>query len=224
MTSPNQRVSAKDVVIQYIKDYINSNSLETGMSLPSEEDLAKKLNISRNIVREGFQYFKTLGIIGTKPKTGAYIKQLFPTNPFNGYLSFIKNNKKRIKEIAQLRMIVELGIIPILIKKITVDNLKKLDEITQKMFESKNKNDSFDLDFAFHGLLIDIVDNDIVAGLKPLLVEFLEKYNDLSSFATKEQIQKVAEEHLNIVNALRSKNEKKLNVLIKNHYKYYETL
>lgn len=65
-------------------------------------------------MREGLQYFKTLGIIGTKPKTGAYIKQLFPTDPFVGYLPFIRKNKKKIKEIGQMRMIVELGIIPIL--------------------------------------------------------------------------------------------------------------
>lgn len=224
MTQPTKRVSAKEVVIQYIEDYINSNSLKPGMSLPSEENLAKELNISRNIIREGFQYFKTLGIIGTKPKTGAYIKKLFPDNPFKEYLSFINNNKQRIKEIGQMRMIIELGIIPILIEKSTPEDLKNLEEITQKMFETKDKKKSFELEFAFHGLLLDIVDNEIVTGLKPLLVEFLEKYHDISGFVTKEINQLVAKEHLNIVDALRIKDEKKLISLIKNHYKFYATL
>lgn len=224
MTLQAQRISAKDVVIQYIEDYIISNSLETGMSLPSEEELAKKLNISRNIIREGFQYFKTLGIIGTKPKTGAYIKQLFPTNPFKGYLSFIKSNKKRIQEIGQMRMIVELGVIPILIEKITEKDIKKLEEISQKMFEVLDKKKSLELEFAFHGFLLDIVGNEIVTGLKPLLLEFLEMFNEISGIVKKEKNQMVAMEHLKIVDALKVKDEKKLNKLIKDHYKFYVNL
>lgn len=219
-----QRITAKEAVIRYIEDYITSNSLEPGMSLPSEEELAKELNVSRNIIREGLQYFKTLGIIGSKPKTGAYIKQLFPSDPFGGYLPFIRKNKKRIKEIGQMRMIVELGIIPILINKITKKQLSQLEEIAQNMFEIKKKHECLDLEFSFHGLLIEIVDNEIVAGLKPLLVEFFEEFNASSVSISKEKNQIVAQEHIEIVQALKNKNEKKLIELIKAHYKTYSNL
>lgn len=48
------------------------------------------------------------------------------------------------------------------------------------MFEVKTKKEILELQFSFHGLLLDIVDSGFVDGLKPLLIEFFGEFNATS--------------------------------------------
>ncbi|NOY75426.1 MAG: FadR family transcriptional regulator, partial [Kiritimatiellaeota bacterium] len=129
MLSPVRKISAKEAVIASLENYITENALSPGDALATELELSRQLKVSRSVLREGLQYFRTLGIIGTKPKSGAYIKRLSPKNPFGGYLTFMRGNKRKIYEIGQMRMALELGIIPFLIEKVSDDDLKELNSI-----------------------------------------------------------------------------------------------
>ncbi len=224
MTTPLKRVSAKDAVINYIEEYITEHSLEQGMHLPSEEELVKSLGVSRSIVREALQYFKTLGIIDSKPKTGAYIKQLYPQNPFAGYMPFLKNSKERIQEIGQLRMIVEIGIIPLLLQKVTNEDLSELDEIIAQMDTCRTRDDMHELEIAFHGKLLAIVDNNILNGLRPLLLEFFDTIADVFNKSNPQTLKRTTDEHRSIVKAIRSKKEDQVIKLVKEHYSHYINL
>jgi GntR family transcriptional regulator, transcriptional repressor for pyruvate dehydrogenase complex len=220
MIMQSQRVTAKEAVINSIEQYIITNELKPGMGLPSEHELSKKLNVSRNILREGLQYFKTLGIIDSKPKTGAYIKRLAPKNIFGGYMPFMRNNDQKTKEIGQVRMIIELGMIPLLINSATAEDLDKLDNIAQGMANSDSRQRQ-KLECEFHGSLMKIVDNELLSGLSPLLIDFFEEYNGSAVALCEKKSQLVVTEHLDIVKALRAKDGHRLSELIQAHYMNY---
>ena len=80
-----EKISTKNAVIKYIQNFIVSNNLTQGDPLPTEQFLVKDLGISRNILREAMQTFRSHGIVDSKPKTGAYIKHLIPKNPFKDF-------------------------------------------------------------------------------------------------------------------------------------------
>ncbi len=220
MIMQSQRVTAKEAVINSIEQYIITNELEPGMGLPSEHELAEKLNVSRNILREGLQYYKTLGIIGTKPKTGAYIKRLAPTNIFSGYMPFMRNNDQKTKEIGQVRMIIELGMVPLVIHAATAEDLDNLAKIAQSMADvDYQQRQRFECEF--HGYLMKIVDNELLSGLSPLLIDFFEEYNCSAAAPCQKKSQLVAAEHLDIVKAIMDKDSHKLSELIQFHYMEY---
>ena len=95
------RKTTHDATIDGIRDYILKNRLKVGDSLPSEHELCAALGISRNILREAMRYFRTLGFITSKSKTGAVIARLMPENPFEGYMPFIAAQGKCQAELVQ---------------------------------------------------------------------------------------------------------------------------
>ena len=60
---PSSTQSAVDRLVQQIKDYIRSNALSVGDSLPSEREVGEKFNAARNTVREAFRILKTYGVV-----------------------------------------------------------------------------------------------------------------------------------------------------------------
>ena len=220
MLSPMRRVSAKDAVISAMEKYISENGLASGDSLPSEAELSKRLNVSRSVLREGMQYFRTLGIIGTKPKSGAYIKRLTPKNPFGGYLTFMLGDERKLKEICQMRMAVEQGIISFLIECASEDDLIELGSIAGDM-RRVNALECRELDVRFHSFMLKIVGNELMTGLIPLIVDFFEENNGMDDGRLSKSADKIAQEHLDIVDALKKKDVVKLSELVQAHYASY---
>ncbi|OGV32100.1 MAG: hypothetical protein A2020_10350 [Lentisphaerae bacterium GWF2_45_14] len=214
------RMTTAESVIKSLESFIISNSLKPGMSLPSEHELAGSLGVSRNILREGLQYFKTLGIIGTKPKTGGYIKSLTPLNPFGGYMPFMHNNNKVIREISQLRMIIELGIVPLLIKNISKENIERLQAIALQMAKA-HRVSRRRLECEFHSYMLEIVNNELLSGFKPLLTEFFENNNMLREEDEENIPELMSNSHMAIVEALKSKDEEELRRITRAHYEAY---
>jgi GntR family transcriptional repressor for pyruvate dehydrogenase complex len=214
------RVSAKEAVIAALEDYITDNHLGPGDSLPTEQELSRRLNVSRTVLREGLQYFRTLGIIGTKPKSGAHIKSLSPENPFGCYLRFMSGNKRKIAEIGQMRMIIELGMASFLVEMAGEDDFNRLESLANGMRDASDARRR-SLDVEFHSGMLKIVRNELMSGLIPLIIDFFEKANDSLCGAIGKSPAKIAEEHLDMVEAMRKGSPDELSKLIRAHYASY---
>jgi len=77
--------SKTDIVINYIKDNLNNGKWKTGDKLLSEVDLAKKLNVSRNTVREALSILNNNGLITKRHGSGNY----FTENAFSNRDKYI---------------------------------------------------------------------------------------------------------------------------------------
>lgn len=211
-----KKLSTKDAVIQELQDYIVTNNLKEGDPLPSEHELVSKLGISRNILREALQYFRTLGIIDSRPKTGAYIKQLTPENPFEGFIPYFSSDKNKQSEIDQLRQIIEIGAVPFIIEEVTLKQIKTLRELANGI-KSSDLESRKQLDIEFHSTLIGICKNEILNSLKPLLIDYFE---NLPQERTSKKIDLIYKEHVAIVEALEQRDRAALRQAILEHYKF----
>lgn len=211
-----KKVSTKELVIKSLQDYIVINGLQEGDSLPSEHVLTENLGVSRNILREAMQYFRTLGIIGSKPKTGAYIKQLTPENPFQGFMPYFSNNQKRLKNIAQLRQIVELGAVPSVIEAVRPKQINLLREAVKAM-NTDDINTRKQQDIEFHTIYLSICDNKLLDSLKPLLIDYFENCTP-ADVQHQKAMDTIYIEHMAIINALEKRDPDKLQKAILNHY------
>jgi GntR family transcriptional repressor for pyruvate dehydrogenase complex len=209
-------------VIEALQNYIKVNSLKPGDKLPSEHHLCESLNVSRIAVRESLQHFKSLGIIDSKPKKGAFIKRLMPDNPYKYYIPYMDNHNSVLKELAQMRTIMDIGLIIELLSLIKPEHIEKLKEINNKIEKSDEKSRSA-LDAEFHSYMIEITGNKMLMGLKPLLIDFfresrlkriLKNHNTPSA--------KAYLEHKAIIDALQEKDEMKLFAAIKEHSRNYK--
>ena len=75
---PDGQDSAADRTIQAITEMIISGHLNPGDRLPTERDLAQRLNVSRNTLREAIRCLEVMGIVDVRHGDGTYVTSLEP--------------------------------------------------------------------------------------------------------------------------------------------------
>ena len=63
-----------DSVEASISNYIRTNGLVAGDKLPSEEEFAESLGVSRNVVREALSRMKSFGMLSSRKKRGLVLQ------------------------------------------------------------------------------------------------------------------------------------------------------
>ncbi len=202
-----QKIKKKNTLeqaIEVIKNYIVVNKLNEGDSLPPETELAESLGISRNILREALRHYRTLGIIGSKPKTGTFIARLAPVNPYRGYLPFIAANENSMRELAEARIVLECGAAPLIAARATPGHIRELEAINERLEASVDIGKRLELEIELHSAMLRIADNSIINGLIPLLVDFFQQRLHADSPRTPRPTPEVNDEHRRIIDAIRN--------------------
>ncbi|WP_455796547.1 FadR/GntR family transcriptional regulator [Clostridium butyricum] len=63
MLNPVKNIKVYEAIIEQIKDSVKNGELKSGDKLPSERELAEKLQVSRTSVREALKALSMLGLI-----------------------------------------------------------------------------------------------------------------------------------------------------------------
>jgi len=222
---PVKSSSTLDGAISAIRGYILGNHMQPGEVLPGEFRLSEELGISRNIIREAMQHYRTLGIIVSKPKVGATICRLLPEDPYENYLPFLAaESAKILPEIAEVRYSLETGAAGLMVQHASEDDLCHLQEILAKFKTESDYDGMRALDIDFHRALLESTHNSILTGLIPLLVNF---FSEMFPNRGKEihfdasAVERVSREHGAIVAALLARDEEALRQELSRHIGFY---
>ena len=200
------RRTTHDAAIDAIRDYIIKNRLKVGASLPTEHELCASMGISRNILREAMRHFRTLGIIASKSKTGAFVARLMPENPFEGYMPFIAVQDGCQSELVKARQVIEVGAVPFILSNKTRGDVAELRQLAGEMRMKVNPAGCAGPDILFHAKLIRMTGNRILESIIPLVVNFFEQNKTVIGGGKKKakSPSRIAGEHLAIAYAVAS--------------------
>ena len=228
MLQPVKYKTVVDVAIENIGKYIAEN-MQKGDVLPSERELAERLQISRNITREALQHFRTLGIIESKPKVGAIITRLFPADAYAGYKPLLAIYPHTFDDLAHLRLTLELGCVERAVKNVTdedIAELKKMCEKISTLGNRKNRRASKteallqEADIEFHTRFMKLSGNALINSMIPLVIEFFEKQY-LCGKKIMNRRESGYQEHFDMVEALQKGDCETLSTLIRSHLMNY---
>ena len=107
MLTPIKSEKVYKIIMKQIKDIVKSGELKRGDKLPSERELALRLNVSRTSVREAIKALETLGLVESKHGGGNYIKNDFEDillEPLSIAFMLLGSNNS---EILELRKVIE---------------------------------------------------------------------------------------------------------------------
>lgn len=197
-------------VINALRDYIIENKLKPGDRLPSEHALSESFGISRNIIREGISYYRTLGIIESKPKIGAVIVNLCPEDPFAGYMPFLEIDSEGEREAAEMRMALECGAVPLMIAGCTDDDIEQLELLLEEF--------DIEAEVKFHSIMLKMTANRLIESMIPLTIEF---FAHKQGSPAKRNRKNIIEDHKLIIDALRERNVQMLSKALQLHYRSY---
>lgn len=162
-----------ETVADRMEDMILDNSLRQGERLPSEQDLALKFGISRNVMRESLKLLKERQLIVQKNGEGTFIAK-----PEGGSVTEVLNRMLRLDDIGymdvyEMRRILEPYACRVVAMKQERLDFDELERCLQGMIDSKDVWDKrIDYDIQFHVCIAEATGN-------PLLICFIKSMVNL---------------------------------------------
>ncbi len=216
--------------ISNLLEYIDSNGYKKGDKLPSETELAEKLDTSRTILREAVSYLKGLGLLSSKRGSGCRLMKIDPIAVFNKLLKIITlSSISDMNELHDLRQTLELGSIETAVTKASPDEIAEIKEIAgemEKLTEKDNVSlrDYSRLEIKFHQGIMAPSNNRMLDALNTAIELFFETDHsgkDESLFS-RNDLDKMTAEHSLIAKAFITRNPEAAYAALKQHVSSFE--
>lgn len=139
-----------EYVFEYFSDMILSGELKLNDKIPPERDIAARLGVSRNSVREVIHILEISGLVESVQGSGNYIRcrpQDYMVKSINMFMAL---QQIGYREIFDLRCAYEYTALRLAMDNITSEELDEMRAILVKMDETEQAKDSAVLDVQFH--------------------------------------------------------------------------
>lgn len=160
-----------DKVENRLLDYIRDNRLIPGDQLPYEEELAERIQVGRNILREGLSRLRMLGIVQTRRKRGMRIAV---PHAFSGLGRVLRSGLLggQAQAIIEMRLMLETGVAPFITARITPEGLDELRAVVRAEETATNESERIAADIRFHSIIYREAGNPYLLELQEMLAPF----------------------------------------------------
>lgn len=191
-----------DRVEANLVDLLNQRKLKVGDSIPKELELTELLGVSRTVVREALLRLRMMGLIESKKKKGAVITVPDLFNNLSKSMNPYILSDDTLKEIFELRLVLEIGMADLLFRRVTPEDIATLKQIVQEepdaskglMFHAEHEK-------AFHGKLYEITGNQTLMKFQKMLLPVFG-HVEKSSIVKKRENNGLYTSHKDLVNVL----------------------
>ncbi|AFJ63608.1 GntR family transcriptional regulator, transcriptional repressor for pyruvate dehydrogenase complex [Bacillus velezensis YAU B9601-Y2] len=197
-------------VADALLEKIKAGELKPGEKLDSVQALSESFQVSRSAVREALSALKAMGLVDMKQGEGTYIREFEPSHVSQPLSSALLMKKEDVKQLLEVRKLLELGVAAMAAEKRTEDDLQK---IRQALLEMKGIDGDEELgekaDFSFHMALAEASQNGLLKHLmnhvSALLLETMRETRKIWLFSKRTSVQRLYEEHERIYSAVAAK-------------------
>ncbi|MFS8615403.1 MAG: GntR family transcriptional regulator [Solitalea sp.] len=172
-----ERISTKtmaDVVELHLREYLKKKSFKPGDALPKETELAAALGVSRNVVREALSRLRMLGMIESRKKRGMILANPDVLGAFERVLDPLILDQDTLRDIFELRLVLEMGLADLLYKRKTVQDIEELETIVRNEVNKKQQPFRVKHEIAFHGKLYRMTGNNTFMRFQSMLLPVFE--------------------------------------------------
>ena len=206
-------------VAEQIKQLILTCELKPGNRLPTERELSETFQVSRTVIREAIRGLEARGLVASQTGSGTYVRAIQGEDVVNSLGMYISSQSQSINldSLMEVRRVLELQVIRLAAERATDQDLEKLDSILNQMNETKNDTNTFSKwDLEFHLEIARATNNPLFSILIEPLTEDLFKiiWTGSTIPGAKED---ACQYHLEILNALKSRNAKKATEVMNAH-------
>ena len=209
--------SLVDKVEANLVELLQSRKLKVGDVIPKEIEVVETLGVSRTVIREALARLRTMGLIESKKKKGSVI-----TSPdIFGIMSKSMNphilDQETLKEIFEIRLVLEIGMADFIFQKITKEDIKELKEIVKnEPLSSESHLFNIDHEIKFHGKLYEITGNKTMKTFQRMLLPIFD-YVHNSGLLQKQLEQKKFVSHKGLVDILENGSPELFRNAMRNH-------
>lgn len=211
-----------DMILEEIK----SGKLKPGDKLPAITKMAKSYGVSQASVREALNSLKVLDVIQVRHGHGSFVNEQMP-------LGFEQNfeiiTKADIKNLLDLRKIIEVGCARGACEKADESDLKKIEDALLKMRTAVENNELGEqADYDFHMAIAEATGNPLLSNLledvSETMIRTMKETRRIWLYETKKSIQKIYDEHKLILQAIQNRDSEAAAGYMYRHLKEVEDL
>lgn len=164
------RRAANEVIAQ-VKQRIIAGSLKPGDRLPSEQELAAQLGVSRPTVRESLRALTSMNIVEMRHGEGSFIASLTPQELIEPLDFVLHVDDNAIFQLFQVRSFIEAGSARLAAEHATETDVEDLRQLVHAYAENIDDLDQcVQLDLAFHRRIAASSGNPLLGSLLDSLV------------------------------------------------------
>jgi GntR family transcriptional repressor for pyruvate dehydrogenase complex len=175
MLKPIRKDSVRGQVFWQLRDQILRRTWPPGSKLPSENELARTMCVSRVSIREGIQHLVSLGILETRHGEGTFVRELSGQVNFNALIPLLILDEIDILHVLEYRRIVEKGTAALAAVHASDQDLIDMEAVYNEMVQSQNNIAEFArADLEFHLVLAKATGNPVLIKVNNVLRSILE--------------------------------------------------
>ncbi len=194
-----------DQAISRIKELILSGEFSAGSKLPREQDLARRLGLSRNSLREAVRALTLVGVLDARVGDGTYVTTLDADTLLTG-IGFVGDllAGPTLLEVHQIRRILEPVATGLSVSRLSEDDLDELEACLARMDGAETIEAFIDADSAFHRVIVLACGNATLASLIQNLSGGLVRARLWRSITEHDAVEVTKQQHRDIYDALRA--------------------
>jgi GntR family transcriptional repressor for pyruvate dehydrogenase complex len=174
-----KRTRIKEQIFEQLRDQIVRGAWPPGTKIPSENELTKRLGVSRVSLREALHMLASLGLLESRQGGGTFVKAYSGEILFNPLFPMIALEKTDILNVLEYRRIVEKGTAGLAAEKAGAKEIEALEDAYREMTRVQGNAHAFaraDLDF--HLALARATGNPIIIKVNDIIKSVLSASMD----------------------------------------------
>jgi GntR family transcriptional repressor for pyruvate dehydrogenase complex len=176
---PIQTLSVPQAVVRRIMRMINNGVWEAGEKLPPQRQLARDFNVGMSSLREALQTLRGMGVLELQHGQGTFVCRN-PGRIVERCLNLaLVLNRDMVEDFLDARRAVEGGLAYLAAKRASDEQIDQLRTLVTAMEEPIDTEDDAafeELDLAFHRLVAEMSDSNLLHYLGDTLFETLEEF------------------------------------------------
>lgn len=194
-------------VADIIEQQIISEQLHPGEKIESVEQLAKHFDVGRSAVREALTSLQAKGMLEIRHGEGTFVRNYSAEDIQFHIPSSLLFDKQQIKNIFEIRKILELGLIENAANYRTETHINTLRETLHDMEQSVYEaNISGEADILFHRTISEAANNSLLVtmlqNVSNTIAQQIIQTRELLSHTNKNALLQLHQEHLEIFHAI----------------------
>ena len=180
---PRQRLS--DQIVRQLENLILNKELKLGDALPPERELAARLGVSRNILREAISTMIQKGLLEVRQGAGTYVASPSAELMSDSLTFYVRLNDSGFYDLLEARLALEVEIAELAARRCTDEDMQLISERFTELEAAVDDPEWYvEADILFHAALAHAARNEVLQ----LLLDSIRG-------ATRENIRVLVERH-----------------------------
>jgi GntR family transcriptional regulator, transcriptional repressor for pyruvate dehydrogenase complex len=171
-----------EIIVEQIRLLMRQGQLKPGDRLPPERDLCERFGVSRVTVREALRMLESAGLVEIRvgARGGAFVTAPSSNRVGEGLTDLLTLSVISAADVTEVRLILEVGIVPLVCERATEDDLAELEKICERSEAALRDGDyTMDMSLEFHARVAQSTHNPALQMLVdsfrgPILMSLME--------------------------------------------------